>query len=125
MASVTTPLRHVASLFFALLFAAVPAHGLSGVKGKAAEMAGASLFRDKGCAHCHGEAGAGGKKGPSLTGLRKDKLWPANKLTAQIVNGGQKMPPFAESLSDEEAAQLVAYLRAKHKPIPPPAPAER
>jgi mono/diheme cytochrome c family protein len=64
--------------------------------------------------------GIGAKKGPALTNLRKDKLWTPEKITSQILNGGQKMPPFSESLTDSEAAQLVAYLRAKHKPSPPP-----
>ena len=60
------------------------------------------------------------KKGPDLSGLRADKLWPPDKITHQILNGGQKMPPFADSLTDAEIAQLVAYLRAKQRPIPPP-----
>jgi mono/diheme cytochrome c family protein len=87
---------------------------------KADEEAGAVLFRDTGCAYCHGANGAGGKKGPDLSGLRTDKLWPPAKITDQILNGGQKMPPFSDSLSDKEIAELVAYLRAKHRPIPPP-----
>ena len=88
------------------------------------EKAGALLFRDKGCAYCHGVGGVGGKKAPSLVGLPKDKAWPTDKITNQILNGGQKMPPFRESLTDEEVAQLVAYLRAKSKPIPPAASAQ-
>ena len=88
---------------------------------KAAEQAGALLFHQKGCAHCHGEGGVGGTKGPSLADLRKNKLWTPAKITGQILNGGQKMPPFSESVTDGEAAQLVAYLRAKHRPVPPPA----
>jgi len=92
---------------------------------KADEMAGALLFRDKGCAHCHGEGGIGAKKGPPLFDIQKDKQWTLEKLTNQILNGGQKMPPFADSLTDAEVAQLVAYLRAKHRPVlpqtPPPA----
>ncbi len=98
-----------------------PAHAFWGSKKKTAEKAGAILFRDKGCAHCHGAGGIGGKKAPALTGLPKDKVWTPAKMTDQILNGGQKMPPFADSLSDPEVAQIVAYLRAKHKPIPPPA----
>jgi len=31
------------------------------------------------------------------------------------------MPPFSDSLTDPEIAQVVAYLRAKHRPAPPPA----
>jgi mono/diheme cytochrome c family protein len=100
--------------------ASTPAHALLSSREKAAEQAGAVLFRDKGCAYCHGAGGSGGKKGPDLSGLRADKLWPPDKITHQILNGGQKMPPFADSLTDAEIAQLVAYLRAKQRPIPPP-----
>jgi mono/diheme cytochrome c family protein len=88
---------------------------------KASQQAGAILFRDKGCAYCHGVGGTGGKKAPSLVDIRRNTLWPPDKMTAQITNGGQKMPPFGDSLTDAEIAQLVAYLRARHRPIPPPA----
>jgi mono/diheme cytochrome c family protein len=90
---------------------------------QADEQAGALLFRDKGCAHCHGDGGVGGKKGPNLSGLRTDRTWPPAKIKEQILNGGQKMPPFSDSMTDAEIAQVIAYLRAKHKPVPPPAPA--
>jgi mono/diheme cytochrome c family protein len=100
--------------------ASFPANALLGSKNKDAEKAGAVIFRDKGCAFCHGVGGIGGKKAPPLTELPKDKSWPPEKITDQILNGGQKMPPFRESLSDDEVAQLVAYLRAKKKPVPPP-----
>jgi ubiquinol-cytochrome c reductase cytochrome b subunit len=90
---------------------------------KADELAGALLFRQQDCAHCHGPEGVGGKKGPPLTDLRKKKDWPPEKIAHQILNGGQKMPPFGDSLTDPQIAQLVAYLRAKHKPILP-APSE-
>ncbi len=83
---------------------------------QADEMAGALLFRQQDCAHCHGPEGIGGKKGPPLTDLRKNKDWPPAKIAHQILNGGQKMPPFGDSLTDGQIAQLVAYLRAKHKP---------
>jgi mono/diheme cytochrome c family protein len=98
------------------------AHGLFAFNNKAAEMAGAVLFRDKGCAYCHGMGGVGGKKAPSLIDLRKNKSWPPIKIKDQILNGGQKMPPFSDSVTDEEVAEIVAYLRAKHRPVPPPPP---
>jgi len=85
------------------------------------EKEGAILFRDKGCAYCHGAGAIGTKKAPALTDLWKDKSWTPEKITNQILNGGQKMPPFRDSVTDEEAGQLVAYLRAKNKPVPPPA----
>jgi mono/diheme cytochrome c family protein len=90
---------------------------------KAAERAGAVLFREKGCAYCHGAAAQGTQKGPSLADVRKT-MKPA-QITDQIENGGQKMPSFQDSLSKDEVAQLVAWLRAKHRPAPPPvAPAQ-
>jgi mono/diheme cytochrome c family protein len=111
-----------------VLLVAFPAQSLFGAGGesgtKATEQAGALLFRDKGCTHCHGVGGIGTKKGPSLVDLRKNKLWTPAQITNQILNGGEKMPPFSDSVTDEEAAQLVAYLRAKHRPVPPPAPPE-
>ena len=107
-------------LLIAAAVAAISAHAGASSKTKADEEAGAVLFRDKGCAYCHGTAGVGGKKAPNLSGLRTDKLWPPDKITNQIMNGGQKMPPFADSLTDAEIAQLVAYLRAKQRPVPPP-----
>ncbi len=97
-----------------------PLVGHAASENKSDEEKGAILFRDKGCAYCHGTAGEGTKKAPSLVDIRKNKAWPPDKITDQILNGGEKMPPFRESLSDEEIAQLVAYLRAKHPPVPPP-----
>jgi mono/diheme cytochrome c family protein len=125
MVSVISRLKLSYWVFIAVLAAtaATPAHALFGRKSKAAEQAGALLFRDKGCAYCHGAGGVGGKKAPSLIGLRTDKAWPPEKISSQILNGGQKMPPFSDSVTDEQVAQLVAYLRAKHRPVPPPATA--
>jgi mono/diheme cytochrome c family protein len=120
---------HALKPFFAALVtalflsAALPAHAF-GDKNKADEEAGAILFRDKGCAYCHGAMGVGGKKAPALTTIRTDKAWPPAKITNQILNGGQKMPPFGDSLTDAQIAQLVAWLRAKNRPVPPPAPAQ-
>jgi len=86
---------------------------------KESEQAGAVLFRDKGCAYCHGATGQGTQKGPSLADVRKTMK--PQQITDQIENGGQKMPSFQDSLSNDEIAQLVAFLRARHRPVPPPA----
>lgn len=94
---------------------------LAASKTEADEKAGAALFVDKGCTFCHGVGGAGTSKAPSLVDLRKDKAWPEDKIKNQILNGGQKMPPFADSLTDAEVSQLIAYLLAKHRPAPPAA----
>jgi mono/diheme cytochrome c family protein len=87
---------------------------------KAAEAAGATLFRDKGCAYCHGSALQGTPKAPSLEYIRK--TWKAPQITDQIENGGQKMPSFKDALSNDEVINLVAYLRAKHRPQAAPLP---
>ncbi len=87
---------------------------------RAAEAAGATLFRDKGCAYCHGANTQGTPKGPSLENVRKT-MKPA-QIADQIKNGGQKMPSFGDSLSDTEVDELIAYLRAKHRPAPAPLP---
>ena len=97
------------------------APSLAASKKSDEEKAGAILFRDKGCTYCHGAGAVGTKKAPALTGLYKDKSWPPEKITAQILNGGQKMPPFRESVTDEDVTNLIAWLRAKNKPVPPPA----
>jgi mono/diheme cytochrome c family protein len=83
------------------------------------EQAGALLFRKKGCAYCHGAAAEGTPKGPSLANIRK--TWKAPQIANQILHGGQKMPAFEESLKADEVAQLVAFLRAKQRPVVPPA----
>jgi mono/diheme cytochrome c family protein len=97
---------------------AVSAHIAVAAGSKEAEAAGATLFRDKGCAYCHGATAQGTQKGPSLANVRK-ALKPA-QIVSQIENGGQKMPSFEDSLSKDEVAQLVAFLRAKHRPEPAP-----
>ena len=102
------------------LFAAQTALPLSGSDATADEKAGAKLYSDKGCGQCHGAKLEGTKKGPALAAIRDDKDWPAEKITKQITDGGAKMPPFGESLTDPEVAQLVAFLRAKDRPEPPP-----
>lgn len=121
MTAITRRLFPFAAALLTVCMNPLPAHALWGSKNKATEKAGAILFRDKGCAHCHGEGGVGGKKAPSLVGIRKNKLWTPAKMSDQILNGGKKMPPFADSLTDAQISQLVAYLRARHRPVPPPA----
>jgi mono/diheme cytochrome c family protein len=123
MAFVIRRLTWLALLPTLLLVATLPACALDSAKTRADEQAGAFLFQDKGCAHCHGPGGSGGKKGPDLANLRKDKVWTPAKITNQILNGGQKMPAFSDSLTDPEIAQIVAYLRARRRPAPPPAAA--
>lgn len=93
----------------------------SAASSKQDELSGAILFRDKGCAFCHGDHLQGTDRAPSLDKIRK-KL-KADQITAQITKGSVKMPAFGEILAHDQIDQLVAYLRAKKRPVPPPAPA--
>lgn len=104
-----------------LVFAAQATPTVSAADTAADEKAGAQLYRDKGCAQCHGANLEGTKRGPALADIRNDPAWPPEKITKQITDGGQKMPPFGASMTDPEIAQVVAYLRAKDRPAPPPA----
>ena len=108
--------------FALLLIAGIFPYPVLAADSKAEAMAGAILFRDKGCAHCHGANGEGTQKAPALANIRKNKFWTSAKITEQIQNGGQKMPPFSDALTDAQTAQVVTFLRAKHWPLPPPAP---
>jgi len=95
--------------------------------GSSAKQRGAELFAQHGCAHCHGPAGVGGGRGPDLQLVRK--RMDEEQIAHQIHDGGMSMPSFANSLTDPEIQDLVAYLRAKRKfvkipaashPTPPP-----
>ena len=110
------------SCLFSLYLIAAPFCPASYASSKDEESVktGAALFRDKGCAYCHGAGGVGTKKAPALTEVWKDKSLTTEKMSDQILNGGQKMPPFRDSVTDEEVTDLIAYLRAKKKPEPPP-----
>ena len=95
--------------------------------GSKPKQRGAELFAQHGCAHCHGPAGVGGGKGPDLQLVRKRMN--KEQITHQIHDGGMSMPAFANSLTDPQIQDLVAYLRARRKfvkvpaashPAPPP-----
>jgi cytochrome c2 len=69
------------------------------------------------CGACHNTDTDEKKMGPSLKGLyKKEKLNNGKKPTdanikAIINKGGNGMPPYEELLSDEEKANVIAYLK--------------
>jgi cytochrome c len=76
---------------------------------------GKELFEQ--CSVCHNADSEEKKMGPGLKGLfKKDKLTNGKAPTeanvkAKINEGGGGMPPYADSLTDAEKADLIAYLK--------------
>jgi mono/diheme cytochrome c family protein len=90
---------------------------------KSDRAAGAALYRDKGCMHCHGRDATGTDQGPDLSTV--GKRWNRQRIQQQILNGGGGMPPFAEALQPDEVKLLTDFLKAKRKaakssPVPAP-----
>lgn len=78
---------------------------------------GNELF-DEQCAQCHHAYTEEKKKGPSLKWLFiKDKLDSTGKpvsdasVTEKIEKGGNGMPPFKGTFSDQDKADLLAFLK--------------
>jgi cytochrome c oxidase subunit 1 len=80
-----------------------------GVEGDAA--AGSAVFTANGCGGCHTftPAGATGKVGPNLdtTALSEEQI------RTTVTNGRAAMPAFGDKLSEQEIADVAAYVAAK------------
>jgi len=69
------------------------------------------------CGVCHNADSSEKKMGPGLKGLfQNEKMSNGKKPTeanvrAKIDEGGNGMPSYKEMLSDEEKADLIAYLK--------------
>lgn len=69
--------------------------------------AGKTIFADN-CSVCHGSEGSGGNVGPSLQEAQLAQEEEA--VLVQIIEGGNGMPPFGGQLSDQEIADVAAYV---------------
>jgi len=69
--------------------------------------AGKEVFSEQ-CSVCHGATGHGGNGGPDLTTMPKAKE--QKGAEEQVTNGGGGMPPFKGTLSEEEIANVAAYV---------------
>jgi cytochrome c551 len=80
--------------------------GGDGGEGDAA--AGKEVYASAGCGSCHtfADAGTSGSVGPNLDESSADFA----AAQAQIANGGGGMPAFQGQLSDEEIANVAAYV---------------
>ncbi|HEX3559104.1 MAG TPA: cytochrome c [Pyrinomonadaceae bacterium] len=101
----------VALTFFVALAAAACAPR-DGATAKAADPT-RELFQHN-CAMCHGQEGEGREVGtlkvPALRDGRPASD-PDERLFAQIRDGGNGMPPFKYSLTDEQIRDLMRFVR--------------
>ena len=106
-------------LLLALALIAVPAVAFAqdGPRGNAEN--GKRLFDTKTCFACHGYVGQGSREGPRIA-----PPMPFAAFLAQMREPRGIMPPYKEAiLSEQEAADIVAYLASlprppDHKSIP-------
>ena len=95
--------RELYDRLVALRQAALPALKL---KGNAT--AGKAVFASQGCGGCHtlSAAGSGGTVGPNLDDAKPD----TELVVTRVTKGMGPMPPFGESLSDQQIADVAAYV---------------
>ena len=85
------------------------------LKNAKTALSGQKLFETN-CSICHFHDRQDPKVGPGLAGLFKNTKLPsgrpatAEKVQDQIVNGGDKMPPF-KHLKDDEVQAIIDYLK--------------
>ena len=96
---------------FGLLLATLPRPVQA--SSKQAQAAGAAVFREKGCQHCHGVDATGTDRGPDLSTV--GKTWRKDRIEQQIREGGNGMPAFGDALQADEIKSLVDFLSAKRK----------
>lgn len=74
---------------------------------------GAEIYRNAGCFQCHANEGQGGAQGPRL-GPDPISL---PRFTWYVRHPGGSMPPYTESvLSDQDLADVHAFLEARQQP---------
>lgn len=105
--------RNVFAIAALLLVAGAAVEAAEGPRGNPAT--GKQLFDAKGCYSCHGHVGQGSREGPRLTPAMALAAFVAQLRTPRAI-----MPPFTETLvSDQQAADIHAYLDAMPKPPDP------
>jgi mono/diheme cytochrome c family protein len=82
------------------------ADAILALKGDAT--AGATVYKDQGCTTCHGADG----KGTSVTmeNVAAAAVSEKEESIEQILNGGGLMTAYKDKLSDQQIADVVAYL---------------
>jgi mono/diheme cytochrome c family protein len=100
-----------------LIFAAVPACAQQGSAPTGNAENGKTLYLQVGCYQCHGQAGQGAR----MTGPRISRTeFPFESFLYQLRHPANQMPPYeAAVLSDQDAADLYAYVRQMPAPRDP------
>lgn len=88
--------------FFVLSLFALACTTDSGIEGDAT--AGEAVYADN-CAVCHGDDGTGGGAYPSIVGVAADEI------EEYVINGEGDMPAFGDTLSEQDIADVVAYVQ--------------
>lgn len=60
------------------------------------------------CANCHGDLGGGGMKAPNVAKAVKNLT--AEQFSGIVMNGKGSMPPFADTLKEEEILEILDWL---------------
>ena len=104
----------VAALITVMLPAIWPASGQQIPAPAGNADSGKKLFRETGCYQCHGLAG----QGAVMTGPHVSRTeLPFDAFLNQLRHPANQMPPYeAAVLSDQDAADIYAYVRQ----MPPP-----
>ena len=109
--------RHLGLLALALIAFPAGASAQDAPRGNAET--GKQLFDSKACYSCHGYVGQGSREGPRVA-----PPMPFPAFVAQVREPRGIMPPYKEAiLTDQQAADIVAYLASlprppDHKSIP-------
>jgi mono/diheme cytochrome c family protein len=110
-------MKHVILALTGLMLAAGPicAQQDSAPAGNIAN--GKALYTQVGCYQCHGQAGQGARMtGPSVSRTQ----FPFEGFLYQLRHPANQMPPYeAAVVSDQEAADIYAYLRQMPAPRDP------
>ena len=105
----------VATVLLATTANADPPAGSSGAtlspSGRFSEQTGEALYVNV-CQACHMSKGEGAIGAGRYPALAKNEILSSGGYVLYVVLNGQKaMPPFARSMSDEQVAAVVNYVR--------------
>jgi sulfite dehydrogenase len=86
--------------------AAPPSQAVTSLKGD--PVAGKAVFASAGCGSCHTlkDAGSAGNVGPNLDEAKP----PLAKVLLRVTYGKSSMPPFKGQLTDQQIADVAAYV---------------